>query len=140
MWAAKKVLFGAVLMLTIVGVTRADSTPVKTINSWSGSVDDTNLQKATPENGVITNAKAFEKLIKAWKVAEKVPEVDFTKEVIFVETTVGSRLNLNASLDEKGDLKVVGLATSDFGLGFRYVILSLPREGVKTVNGKALPK
>jgi hypothetical protein len=140
MWATKKMLFVAMLVLAIVGVTQAAPTAVKPTHTWKGSVTDEKLQKDKPENGVITDAKTFEKLIKAWKVAEKVPEVDFTKEVVFVDTTVGSLLNLSASLDEKGDLKVLGLGTSDFGEGFRYVILSLPREGVKTVNGKALPK
>ena len=33
-----------------------------------------------------------------------------------------------------------GIATSDFGPGFRYVMGTVPREGVKTVNKKDLPK
>jgi hypothetical protein len=105
-----------------------------------GSIDDEKLAKEMPENGVITNAKDFEKLVKAWKVADQVPDVDFDKEIVLVGTTEGSKLTLNAALDEKGDLKVLGLATRDLRPGFRYVIISVPREGVKTVNGKDLPK
>jgi hypothetical protein len=93
-----------------------------------------------PENGVITNAKDFEKLVKAWKVAEKAPEVNFDKEIVLVAKTGGSKLTLRASLDEKGDLKALGIATADLGKGFRYVIISVPKAGVKTVNGKELPK
>ena len=140
MWAAKKVLFVAMLVLAIVGVAQAAPTEVKTINSWSGSVDDENLQKEMPADGFITNAKAFEKLIKAWKVAEKVPEVDFKKEIVVIATSVGSKLSLKASLNEKGDLKALGFGTRDLQPGFRYVIISVPSEGVKTVNGKALTK
>jgi hypothetical protein len=140
MWAAKKVLFVAMLVLAIVGVAQAAPTEVKTINSWSGSVDDENLQKEMPADGFITNAKTFEKLIKAWKVAEKVPEVDFKKELVVIATSVGSKLSLKASLDDKGDLKAFGFGTRDLQPGFRYVIISVPREGVKTVNGKALTK
>jgi hypothetical protein len=36
-------------------------------------------------------------------------------------------------------LKVLALATRDLRPGFRYQILVVPREGVKTVNGKLLP-
>jgi hypothetical protein len=130
----------AAVMLLAAGVAVAAPKPLKATNTWMGSIDDKKLAKEMPENGVITNAKDFEKLVKAWKVAEKVPEVNFDKEIVLVATTDGSRLTLNASLDEKGDLKAGGLATRDFGPGFRYVIISVPKQGVKTVNGKELPK
>ena len=129
----------AVLSLA-AGVALAAPTPLKPTNTWTGSVDDEKLAKAMPENGVITNAKDFAKLVKAWKVADKVPDVNFDKEIVLVARTAGSKLTLKASLDEKGDLKALGLATRDLRKGFRYVIISVPKEGVKTVNGKELPK
>ena len=135
-----KWFFLSAVMLLAAGVAVSAPTRLKATNTWMGSIDDEKLAKEMPENGVITNAKDFEKLVKAWKVAEKVPEVNFDKEVVLVAKTVGSKLTLKASLDEKGDLKALGLATSDLGPGFRYVIISVPKEGVKTVNGKELPK
>jgi hypothetical protein len=140
MFSMKSCTIAAALSLLLAGVVLAKPTPIKATNMWKGSVEDEKLQKEMPENGVITNAKDWEKLVKAWKVAEKVPEVNFERELIVVATSVGSRLNLGASLDEKGDLKALGLGTSDIRPGFRYVIISVPKEGVKTVNGKALPK
>jgi hypothetical protein len=130
----------AAAMFLVAGVAVAAPKPLKATNTWMGSIDDEKLAKEMPENGVITNAKNFEKLVKAWKVAEKVPEVNFDKEIVLVAKTEGSKLTLNASLDEKGDLKALGLATRDLRPGFRYVIISVPKEGVKTVNGKELPK
>jgi hypothetical protein len=130
----------AAVMLLAAGAAGAAPTPLKATDTWMGSIDDEKLAKEMPENGVITNAKDFEKLVKAWKVADKAPEVNFDKEVVLVGKTEGSKLTLNAALDEKGDLKVLGLATQDLRPGFRYVIISVPREGVKTVNGKDLPK
>lgn len=118
----------------------AAPTPLKATNTWMGSIDDEKLARQKPGNGVITNAKDFEKLVKAWKVAEKVPEVNFEKEIVLVGTTEGSKLKLSAEVDDKGDLKAVGVATSDLRPGFRYVIISLPKEGVKTINGKPLSK
>ena len=130
----------AAVMFLAAGVAVAAPTPLKATNTWTGSIDDEKLAKEMPENGVITNAKDFEKLVKAWKVAEKVPEVNFDKEIVLVAKTEGSILKLNPALDEKGDLKALGLATRDLRPGFRYVIISVPKEGVKTVNGKELPK
>ena len=130
----------AAVMFLAAGVAVAAPTPLKATNTWMGSVDDEKLAKEMPENGVITNAKDFEKLVKAWKVAEKAPEVNFDKEIVLVARTVGSKLTLKASLDKKGDLKALGLATRDLRKGFRYVIISVPKAGVKTVNGKELPK
>jgi len=137
---SRKWLSLSAVMFLAVGVSAADPTPLKATNTWMGSVEDKKLAKEMPENGVITNAKDFEKLVKAWKVAEKVPEVNFDKEIVLVAKTVGSKLTLKALLDEKGDLKALGLATRDLRPGFRYVIISVPKEGVKTVNGKELPK
>jgi hypothetical protein len=54
--------------------------------------------------------------------------------------TLGSKLRLSATLDDKGNLEVLGMATSDLRPGFRYVIATVSREGIKTVNGKMLPK
>jgi hypothetical protein len=129
--------------LTVVAlcgsVALAAKKPVPSIMEWSGSVDDEALQKGAPT--VITNADALQKLWKDWKIGDKAPEVDFTKELVVITTTVGSKIRFGASLDaDKGDLQVGGLATDDIRPGFRYVIAKVSREGVKTVNGKELPK
>jgi hypothetical protein len=128
------------LIITGAATPAAEPTAVKPTKQYSGSVDDEALQKLAPEEGVIADTKTFTKLWKAWKVAEKVPEVDFKKQLVLVQTTSGSRLNIIARLTEDGDLKVIGMATADFGPGFRYQIFIVSREGVKTVNGKQLPK
>jgi hypothetical protein len=131
-------LSGLVLACLFAAELRAQPKAVKLTNKWMGSVDDVALKKGVPE--VITNEKAFEKVWKAWKVGAKLPKVDFTKEIVLVGTTSGSRLNLSARLDDKGDLQIIGFGTADFGPGFRYVLGTVPRAGVKTVNKKELPK
>jgi hypothetical protein len=50
--------------------------------------------------------KALEKLWKDWKLTDKMPDIDFTKELVVVSTTTGSRLRLALTLDDKGDLQV----------------------------------
>ncbi|MCI0705002.1 MAG: hypothetical protein L0241_28415 [Planctomycetia bacterium] len=103
------------------------------------SLDDEKLMKEAPENGVIVSRKGWEKLAKAWSIKEPA-KVNFEKEILVVATTRGSKLNLSTKLDDKGDLKILALATRDLRPGFRFAIKSVSKEGVKTVNGKALPK
>jgi hypothetical protein len=105
-----------------------------------GSLDDRELQKAVPENGIIASQLAWEKLGKAWNI--KLPaKVDFDKEFLYVATTVGSKLNISGGkIDDKGDMKVGAISTRDLRDGFRYGIKTFSKEGVKTVNGKELPK
>ena len=113
--------------------------PKPTVDLFA-SLDDRDLQKEVPANGVVASAKAWEKLAKAWGI-EKPAKVNFEKEFLFVATNVGSRLSIGAGkLDDKGNLTISAIGTRDLRDGFRYAIKSFSREGVKTVNGKELPK
>jgi hypothetical protein len=132
--------FAAVLCVSFATADEPKKEPVKkaTVDLF-GSLEDRDLQKQMPESGVIASQKGWEKLAKAWSIKEPA-KVDFDKEILVVATTVGSRLNVSTKLDDKGDLKVLALATRDLRDGFRYSIKSVSKEGVKTVNGKELPK
>jgi membrane-bound inhibitor of C-type lysozyme len=110
--------------------------PVKLLQQWMGSVDDLSLMKGMPK--VITSAEELERLWQAWRVPDPLPKVDFSKNLVVVATTRGSMLRLTPTLDDKGNLQVMGIATKDLRPGFRYVIAILSREGVKTVDGKEL--
>jgi hypothetical protein len=115
----------------------AQSKKVEITMQWSGSVEDEKAIK--PE--CITSAKGLEAVWKAWKVNGDVPKVDFTKSMVVAVYSVGSKLKMaRATLDDNGDLTVVGVGTRDIRPGFRYVLGVVSREGVKTVNKKELPK
>jgi hypothetical protein len=129
----------AAVVVSVASAEEQKKEPAKATVDLFASLEDRDLQKQAPENGVIATQKAWEKLAKAWDIKNP-PKVDFDKELLVVATTVGSRLNLNTKLDDKGDLKVLALATRDLRPGFRYAIKSVSKEGVKTVDGKALPK
>ena len=114
----------------------AERQPVTPVKEWTGSIDDPIIVSAAPE--IIVSAKEFEALWLAWKLPGPVPEVDFSSNLVAVQTTQGSRLQLSAVLEDNGNLKVLGLVTRDLRPGFRYVLAVLSRKGVKTVNGKEL--
>jgi hypothetical protein len=132
------VLVALAIAAVVAGDARAQKKAVKLEKEWKGSVEDEALVKDAP--AVIVDAKAFEKLWKAWNIEGKVPAVDFKKELVIITTTSGSKLRLSANCDDKGNLEVLGMATRDLRPGFRYAIATVNREGVKTVNAKPLPK
>jgi hypothetical protein len=117
------------------GVT-AERQPVTPVKEWTGSIDDPTIVSAAPE--IILSAKELEALWLAWKLPNPVPEVEFSLNLVAVQTTQGSKLRLTATLDKYGNLMVLGLATRDLHPGFRYVIGVLSRMDVKTINGKEL--
>jgi len=135
-WLVGLVAVAAVVLFTSDAL--AQKNAVKPIKEWTGSVEDEKLAKGAPE--CITSAKGLEKLWKAWKLPDKAPEVNFTKEIVILTTTRGSKLKLFATLDGKGNLFVGGLGTQDLRPGFRYTIATVSKEGVKKVNGKDLPQ
>ena len=70
---------------------------------------------------------------------QQVPKVDFAKELLVVGTWKGSVFSIRTTVKD-GDLTVSGFGTKDLRPGFRWKIQSLSREGIKTVQGKELPK
>jgi hypothetical protein len=111
--------------------------PVRPTREWSGSVADETLERAAP--AYIVNTRALEKLWREWNIAGVSPTVDFSREIVVVTTTRGGQLRLMLTLDANGNLEVGGLATRDLRPGFRYVIATVSRDGVRTVNGRELP-
>lgn len=129
-------LFAAALLLAPVSADEPKEK--KPTVELGGSIDDESLQKEAPANGVIASQKAWGALAKAWGIKDA-PKVDFTKELLIVGTWKGSSFGLRPTLKD-GDLTVGGFGTKDLRSGFRWKVQTFPREGVKTVQGKDLPK
>lgn len=126
------------LMLLTGVVLGAEGKKVEPTQTWQGSVEvDTDLKKPS---AVLQNEDDWKELWKSWKLEGETPEIDFEKQLVLVETTVGSRLNVTLLRSEAGDLKVLALATRDLRPGFRYVLAAVDREGIQTINGKPLDK
>src|SRR5947209_1669548 len=119
-------VFAVVIAALLASTALAEKTKVKISKEWKGTVADEKLLKDAP--ACVTDAKSLEKVWKTWKIEDKMPEVDFTKEIVVISTTSGSKISIFANLDDKGNLEVGGLATRDFGEGFRYVIATVPSD------------
>lgn len=123
--------------------------PITLQQTWEGFLRDETLLKAAPEKadlglgaaGVVNNEATWEKLWSVWRADEKAPKVDFEKGLVLVFTKRGwSKLGTPLMpLDAHGELTAVQHGTeSQGGAGFAYIIGTLPREGIKSVNGVAL--
>ena len=120
----------------------AQAKPEKVVpnRDWVEVVKDESLKKHAPKEGLVTDAKTFEALWKAWRKDEKVPTVDFDKKIVVVTLSLGgpNKPRCSAKLDD-GDLKILAIATRIGGDGFGYAIGVYPKEGIKKVNGKDVP-
>jgi len=136
-----RILVGSLTVVVLAGlvipVRAAEVKEVKPTKLWNGSVEDDKLMKDAP--AVIVDKKTFEKIWVDWKIKGDVPTINFDKEIVVLMTSKGSRITMKCTLED-GNLKVGGIATADLGEGFRYILATVPREGVKKVNGKDLPK
>jgi hypothetical protein len=104
----------------------------------SGDILDEKLQQAAPVAGVIVSQKGWDMLVKAWGLKD-VPKVDFNKELLVVGTWRGTIFDLTPVVT-KGDLSIVIKGTKDLAPGFRWMIVSVKREGIKTLQSKELPR
>lgn len=140
---ALNLLTACVLVAMLVALHGADAQegnkPIKPAQRWTGKIGDKKLAAKAPKNGVIAEKKAFEDLWKAWRGEEKLPEVDFGKQIVFVHTAGGPNVpSSNYTLDAEGNLKSNTLSTLIGGAGFGYSIDALNKEGIKTYQGKKI--
>lgn len=103
----------------------------------SSSVPELDQLKAISGTAVILSQKEWERLAAAWDIKEP-PKVDFTKELLLVGTWRGSGFKFLSDV-KGGDLTTELVGDKDIKPGFRYKVVSLKRDGIKTFFGKPLP-
>jgi hypothetical protein len=112
---------------------------VEPTGMWSGKIKDESLRKLAPKSGFIADAETWKKLWTAWRPDEELPKVEFTKELILVGTVPGpNQVVIRPTLTDKRNVKLTVFGTEIAGPGFGYKFIKIGKEGVKTVNGKAI--
>jgi hypothetical protein len=117
---------------------KSDLEPIEsaTTVNLSGSIPDASLLSAVPENGVITSQEQWNALAKKWGIKEPA-RVDFKGQVLVVGATRGSTLSMNPVV-KGGDLSLNVANATDNAPGFRWHVMTVSRDGLKTVGGKPL--
>ena len=105
---------------------------------FTGSIKDEALLKGTP--AFIVNNQQLKDLWVKWQIADKMPLIDFTKQIVIVSTTDSTGLSAEYILDAQGNVKVQLTINKDFRAepGFRYYIAVLNKAGVKSIDGVTL--
>lgn len=108
--------------------------------NWYRYHTDNALRAMVPKSGLITDSDSWEKLWKAW-YTEDLPDVDFAKEMILVDTVSGHNLISLLPMVREDQLRVVTVATIvDTRQGFSSQIAKVKRTGIKWVDGNSLEK
>lgn len=134
--------FAASLLTLLTALAIADEAPpaIKPVETWKGKLQDESLKAKAPESGFIADAKSWKKLWKAWRAGEKVPQIDFAKDLVLVGTAPGPNLaGMSPRLDDQGNVKFIVFSTRIGGPGFGYTLFQMSRDGVKSVNGETVP-
>ena len=130
--------FAALAAFVLCTVSPAEEPKATETVNLSSSIDDPALIREAPSSGVIVSQKPWEKLAAAWEIKD-VPKVDFTKEILILGTWRGASFKFLNEV-KNGDLTIELIGDKDVRPGFRYKIISVKRDGIKSVGGKELPK
>jgi len=112
----------------------------------SGKVAHDSLRKLAPPSGLITDAATLNALCHAWlsdgqERHEIGRNVDFKTELVLVGTVPGpNRVIMHPELHKNGDVRFVVAGTKIGGPGFGFLLMSIDRKGVKSINGTPLNK
>lgn len=112
--------------------------------AWDGILQDRTLITQSPPDGFVADAETWEKMWKAWRPGDKLPALDFAKELVIFQTVPGPNkidppvLALDAAGNLKVPLPISTLLPDDRSIG--YTILVIDRAGIRFVNGVAIDK
>ncbi|MGF1582325.1 MAG: hypothetical protein ACFCD0_23620 [Gemmataceae bacterium] len=114
---------------------------IRPTSRWSGRIP---VDLANKSYALVTGRKSWAALWKTFKQPGEVPAVDFSKLLILVGTTDGNFVDLTSALYRDGDLRITIRSSFQFDAGKKkeggaFVIIAVPRDGVKTVDGKPIP-
>jgi DNA-directed RNA polymerase specialized sigma24 family protein len=117
-------------------------TRVEPVQKWSGVLKDESLRKVSPwgpTGSVLTQQRDFDQVWRKWRPDEKVPKIDFIKNLVVVVTSAGGYpVTAVPQRSAKGDLKLYSWAEVSAATGFGYQIAVLPRKGIRTFRGHRL--
>ncbi len=136
-----KKLLAVSMLLTLISVSIADD-EIKSDQKITGRIATDTLRAFCPNDGIVTETATWRKLWGAWRPTQPIPDVDFQKQMVLVETVDGPRnVFVNPlKLKSNGELRYEIASTGSEGPGFAYLIMIVPKSGIRNVNGKPVPQ
>ena len=106
------------------------------LREWLGEAGP-GLDQSAPQV-VIRNRDEYQKACSEFGLEKPPLEVDFSKELVVLATSKGSRISFRSREEGEGKLKVMSISTRDIRPGLRIGIGVFSRQGVILVNDTKL--
>ena len=107
------------------------------MKEWGGRIARF-LTAPEPARGYLASQAELDKLWKEWQIPGKSPRVDFKTRLVLVRTCNCSSISIDPLLNDQGDLKIQVTITKDLREDTAYVMVLIPRQGIRTVEGKPI--
>src|SRR5215208_1055073 len=119
--------FWSALVINLGGASPTHGADIKPSREWAGQLEDGNLKQKPVDrlftaDGFITNKEDFAKHWKAWMGKEKLPEIDFDKDLVVVASSSKGRVFEILLIEEKGDAKTIAGSRAAEVKGFTFMI------------------
>ena len=112
--------------------------PVRPVVSWKGVVED-GARRDKIRASVVTDQANLKSLWAALGKGGEVPDVDFGRAFVVVQTSGDQILSIDFEVDDKGNLTGgKGTAAELKGKGFSYFVGVFMRDGAKSYDGKPI--
>jgi hypothetical protein len=107
------------------------------LKQWTGTQQTITLRYLCPRSRFIHDQQTWDALWKAWRPTEPVPPVDFTTELILIETATGQQpfVQLVWMVDFLGNVTTNQEVDIDGAPGFVYVIDKVKLGTIQSVYG-----
>jgi len=136
-WQWLWLLLAGVMICASVSLAQAEGREIKPLKEWRGRIDRF-IPYGNPGGDYIASQAELDKFWTAWQIPEKKPVVDFKTQLVLVRTCNCSLISIAPLLNEQGDLKVQVTITKDLRKDTAYVMVLIPRQGIRTVEGKPI--
>lgn len=130
-------LFFGILLCLSVPLAQAEGGEIKPVQEWRGRINRF-LTAPEPARGYLASQAELDKLWEKWQISGKSPQVDFKAHLVLVRTCNCSHIWIAPLLNDQGDLQIQVTITKDLRDDTAYVMVLIPRQGIRTVEGKPL--
>lgn len=120
-----------------VSLAQAGDREIKPLKEWRGRIARF-IPYGNPVGDYLASQAELDKLWGDWQIPGKSPQVDFKTGVVLVRTCNCSHISIAPLLNDQGDLHIQVTMTKDLRDDTGYVIVLIPRQGIKTVEGKPI--
>ncbi|MFH1090526.1 MAG: hypothetical protein V1742_03050 [Pseudomonadota bacterium] len=136
-WLRLMLLLIAGLLCLSVSETQAATREIQPLKEWRGRIDHF-IPYGNPYGGYLASQAKLDKLWAEWQIPGKSPQVDFKTQLVLVRTCNCSLISIAPLLNDQGDLKIQMTMTKDLRKDTAYVLVLIPRQGIRTIEGKPI--